>query len=419
MDNETGMAMTPSAYGAGPGIVREASVAVTVRVLGGFTVRIGDREIVSEAWPRREAAAVVKLLALSPQHTVHRERLMNELWPDAALTEAAPRLHKAAHYARRVLGRPDAVVLRGSMVSLFPGQQVTVDVDEFAAATERAVAGGSAAEAAAVLDRFPGELLPADTYESWVAARGDRVTRDRAVLLRQAQRWDELLELDPTDEQVHVALMQALLAAGDHPAVLRQFDRLDSTLRRELGVGPGPEAVRVRDRAAADMRKLGTLTAAGQMKLDQRIRFCRSADGVTLAYATAGTGFPLVKTANWMTHLDYDWHSPVWRHWLTALSGDRQLVRYDERGCGLSDWEIPPPTFGDWLLDLETVVDAAGLDRFDLLGGACHIICVRTWCLLTNSTVSQHDPSWEVCDENIHGFLPAVGAGSGFAAPVA
>jgi DNA-binding SARP family transcriptional activator len=218
MDNETGMAMTPSAYGAGPGIVREASVAVTVRVLGGFTVRIGDREIVSEAWPRREAAAVVKLLALSPQHTVHRERLMNELWPDAALTEAAPRLHKAAHYARRVLGRPDAVVLRGSMVSLFPGQQVTVDVDEFAAATERAVAGGSAAEAAAVLDRFPGELLPADTYESWVAARGDRVTRDRAVLLRQAQRWDELLELDPTDEQVHVALMQALLAAGDHPA---------------------------------------------------------------------------------------------------------------------------------------------------------------------------------------------------------
>jgi pimeloyl-ACP methyl ester carboxylesterase len=69
-----------------------------------------------------------------------------------------------------------------------------------------------------------------------------------------------------------------------------------------------------------------------------------------------------------MTHLDHDWHSPVWRHWLVELSRGRGLVRYDERGCGLSDWGITPPTLDAWLHDLETVVDAAGLDRFDLLG---------------------------------------------------
>jgi DNA-binding SARP family transcriptional activator len=116
------------------------------------------------------------------------------------------------------------------------------------------------------------------------------------VLLRRAQRWDQLLELDPSDEQAHLALMKSLPAAGDRAAALRQFDRLDSTLRRELGAGAGAEAVRLRDEVRAGMRKLGTLTPVEEMKLDQRIRFCRTADGVTLAYATTGAGFPLVKT---------------------------------------------------------------------------------------------------------------------------
>jgi pimeloyl-ACP methyl ester carboxylesterase len=75
-----------------------------------------------------------------------------------------------------------------------------------------------------------------------------------------------------------------------------------------------------------------------------------------------------VKAANWLSHLGYDWESPVWRHWLDALSHRFRLVRYDERGCGLSDWDIGRFSFGDWVDDLEAVVDAAGLDRFPLLG---------------------------------------------------
>ena len=100
----------------------------------------------------------------------------------------------------------------------------------------------------------------------------------------------------------------------------------------------------------------------------QEIRFCTTADGVRLGYATSGSGPPLVKAANWLSHLDYDWQSPVWRHWLVELSRRHRLIRYDERGCGLSDWDIKPPTFDSWVKDLETVVDAAGLDRFPLLG---------------------------------------------------
>jgi pimeloyl-ACP methyl ester carboxylesterase len=100
----------------------------------------------------------------------------------------------------------------------------------------------------------------------------------------------------------------------------------------------------------------------------QQIKFCTVDDGVRLAYATMGGGRPLVKVANWLSHLDYDWHSPVWRHWLSELSRRFHLLRYDERGCGLSDWEVPRFSFDAWVDDLEAVVDAAGFDRFPLLG---------------------------------------------------
>jgi pimeloyl-ACP methyl ester carboxylesterase/DNA-binding winged helix-turn-helix (wHTH) protein len=103
-------------------------------------------------------------------------------------------------------------------------------------------------------------------------------------------------------------------------------------------------------------------------ELAQRIRFCTAADGVRIAYATSGTGPPLVKPANWITHLEYDWESPVWRHWLRELSRDHTLLRYDERGCGLSDHDAADLSFDSWVDDLETVIDAAGLDRFPLLG---------------------------------------------------
>jgi pimeloyl-ACP methyl ester carboxylesterase len=102
--------------------------------------------------------------------------------------------------------------------------------------------------------------------------------------------------------------------------------------------------------------------------LRQQIRFCTARDGTRLAYATIGAGPPLVKAANWLTHLDYDWETPVWRHWLSELSRRFRLVRYDERGCGLSDRDVPRIAFDDWITDLETVVDAAGLERFPLLG---------------------------------------------------
>jgi pimeloyl-ACP methyl ester carboxylesterase/DNA-binding winged helix-turn-helix (wHTH) protein len=129
----------------------------------------------------------------------------------------------------------------------------------------------------------------------------------------------------------------------------------------------------VHEDAAAGEGALAITEAAGfraalAATLEQEIRFCTTSDRVRLAFATCGAGPLLVKAANWLNHLDFDWHSPIWRHWLRELGRDHRLVRYDERGTGLSDWSVEKLDFASWVDDLEAVVDAVGAERFDLLG---------------------------------------------------
>ena len=100
----------------------------------------------------------------------------------------------------------------------------------------------------------------------------------------------------------------------------------------------------------------------------QQIGYCRTADGVRLAYAVSGNGPPLVKTGNWLNHLEYDWDSPIWRHFFVRLSRHHRLIRYDPRGTGLSDWDVADISLDACVNDVATVVEAAGLDRFPLLG---------------------------------------------------
>lgn len=108
---------------------------------------------------------------------------------------------------------------------------------------------------------------------------------------------------------------------------------------------------------------------SGASRRRQEIRYCRTPDGVRLAYALSGQGPVLVKAANWLTHLDYEWESPIWSHWIDGLSRRHRVVRYDERGCGLSDQEVHDFGFEAWVEDLEVVVEAAGVTHeFDLIG---------------------------------------------------
>jgi len=102
----------------------------------------------------------------------------------------------------------------------------------------------------------------------------------------------------------------------------------------------------------------------------QHIRFCMTRDGVRLAYAVTGVGPPFVRTATWLGHLEYEWQNPIRRPTLDVLSRHFSLVRYDQRGCGLSDWNVQNISFEAWVEDLDMVVRAAGLHRFSLLGAS-------------------------------------------------
>jgi pimeloyl-ACP methyl ester carboxylesterase/DNA-binding CsgD family transcriptional regulator len=106
---------------------------------------------------------------------------------------------------------------------------------------------------------------------------------------------------------------------------------------------------------------------AGPAPMQQNIRFCTAADGIKLAYATSGTGSPLVMSATWLTHLERQWESLAWQPWLDAFSRGRELLRYDPRGCGLSDRDTDKLSFENWVRDFERVIDAASFRRFDVL----------------------------------------------------
>jgi class 3 adenylate cyclase/pimeloyl-ACP methyl ester carboxylesterase len=100
----------------------------------------------------------------------------------------------------------------------------------------------------------------------------------------------------------------------------------------------------------------------------QKIRFCKSFDGTRIAYAITGSGPPLVKVPHWLTHLEYEWESPIWQPWIEAFSRDYSLHRMDQRACGLSDRGVADISLEAWVRDLEAMVDAAGLKCFALFG---------------------------------------------------
>jgi class 3 adenylate cyclase/pimeloyl-ACP methyl ester carboxylesterase len=121
---------------------------------------------------------------------------------------------------------------------------------------------------------------------------------------------------------------------------------------------------------AAEPANAAVVEAAhpGPINGDREIHFCKARDGIRLAYAVSGRGPPIVRAAHWMSHLQHDWDSPIWSHWINALSANNTFVRYDERCNGLSSWEADDISFDAMVSDLENVVEAARLSRFTLLG---------------------------------------------------
>jgi class 3 adenylate cyclase/pimeloyl-ACP methyl ester carboxylesterase len=132
-------------------------------------------------------------------------------------------------------------------------------------------------------------------------------------------------------------------------------------------------------------------------RYEQEIKFCMTQDGVQLAYSRMGSGPPLVKTGNWMTHLEFDFETPIWRHLYAELSRDRTLIRYDARGNGLSDRDVEEVSCETFVSDLEAVVDAANLDRFALLG-------ISQGCAVSVAYAARH-PERVTCLILLGGFV--------------
>ena len=132
--------------------------------------------------------------------------------------------------------------------------------------------------------------------------------------------------------------------------------------KREYGVPPATWRRQVEARELAEAKNLQRRELP-----PQKVEFTRAADGTRLAYSVTGKGPPLIKTANWLNHIEHDWDSPLWRHWIEEFTLGRSLIRYDERGNGLSDWDTPELSFEAFVDDLECIADRLELEQFDLL----------------------------------------------------
>ncbi|RYP83515.1 hypothetical protein EKO23_18800 [Nocardioides guangzhouensis] len=222
---------------------------VGIRLLGGFEVTVDGRAVPSAGWQRRPAAALVKLLALQAHGRLHREQVMDALWPDLLVDEAAPRLHKAAHFARSALGDRGGIVVDQGFLALFPGAELDVDVTAFERAAAAARRDGDRESARLAVAAYGGSLLPEDLYEPWTEERRESLRRQWLDLLPVAGHLEELVAADPLDEAAHLALVRDHVEAGRRQPALSALDRLTQVFAVELGTAPGPEAAELRRRA--------------------------------------------------------------------------------------------------------------------------------------------------------------------------
>lgn len=205
-----------------------------------------------------------------------------------------------------------------------------------------------------------------------------RLTRDGELVPLQPKQFDTLVVLVANagglvqkDEILRAVWGDSVVEEGNlshHVSVLRKALGTGRTDQRYIETIPTrgyrfAGNVTVQEGAARTTR-----VGSDSEPIEQEIRITRASDGARIAYAVAGEGSPLVKTANWLNHLEFDWHSPVWRHLMREMSSRHTFVRYDERGNGLSDWTVDDISFEAFVRDLEAVVEASGVDRFALLG---------------------------------------------------
>jgi DNA-binding SARP family transcriptional activator len=259
---------------------------VRIRLFDGFRVEVGGRSIPAEAWRQRKPAAAVKLLALAPRHRLHREQIMDALWPELSPSPAAANLRKAVHHARR-LGGEQLIVSVGELLAL--PERADVDVDAFRALADRARRTGESDAYEQALDLHGDGLLPEDRYEDWAIGPRDELRLEYVSLAEELagqleSRGDlagairavgRQVAAEPLLEEPHVRLMRLYALAGRRGEALREYEHLRDLLSRELGREPGPEAQHLYEEVRARQTTEPELTA----ELWERVGELRVASG--------------------------------------------------------------------------------------------------------------------------------------------
>jgi DNA-binding SARP family transcriptional activator len=381
---------------------------VIVRSLGRFQVFVGGVEVPADAWRRRRAAELVKILALAPGQRRHREQIIDALWPQLGPEAGAANLHKAAHYARRALGSREAVVLRGEQVALWPDAAIEVDALRFEADAERALQSGDPDVCAALAETYGGELLPEDRYADWVADVRDRLRQLYLQLLRRAGLWERVVEEEPTDEVAHRAIMRTYADAGNRPAALEQFWSLRDALAR-LTLEPAPETrVLYHEIARAPL-------------VASPVRYARVGESSVAYQVVEGGSSDLLMIPGWVSHLELDWEEPTWVRWCERMASFARLVRFDKRGTGLSDRPAQIPPLTERTADALAVLDAVGLEQAHVMGwsegGPLAVLLavehperVQSLVLYGTQACFRHEPDypWGVTDDEREGTLADV-----------
>jgi predicted ATPase/DNA-binding SARP family transcriptional activator/DNA-binding CsgD family transcriptional regulator len=239
-----------------------------VRLLDGFGVSVGSRSIAQDAWRLKKSAALVKLLALAPGHRMHREQVMDLLWPDSGRRSASNNLRSVLYAARKVLD-PNIGSLylasEGKSLALCPEVELWVDVNAFEAALTTARRTREPAAYRAALGLYAGELLPDDRYEDWAENRRWELRRaflsaqielsglyeERGEYERGLEALQQFLAEEPADEEAHVRLMRLYAYSGRRQEALSRFQQFSRILAGQFGTEPGAAARRLRDEIAA------------------------------------------------------------------------------------------------------------------------------------------------------------------------
>lgn len=350
----------------------EQSPRLELSLLSGMSLRSDGRELPLPA--SKKTRALLAYLAVT-QRPAHRDALCSLHWdvpddPRGALRWSLSKLRPLVDTAdrRRLEADRDTVRLdlTGDRVDLF---ELRAAVGPAMAETDTDTLEAIASRCDVLCEGL--DLPRCDGFQAWCIAEREDARRLRLKLLCElAERLKheperalpyarQRVQIDPYDAAARAALVELLRAAGRRGEAEQQ-GALAIRVLTEAGVAI-PATLRAAPRPAAP-------ASDESVPKVQHIGFCTASDGTGIAYSCVGSGPPLVKTANWLNHLEYDWESPIWRHWLRTLASNRTLIRYDERGNGLSDWDVKDISFDGFVDDLESVVDAAAVDQFDLLG---------------------------------------------------